>query len=77
MVTRMDSRGAPGWLIWSDFGSGQAPTVREFEPRFGLCADGSDAQSLEPASDSLSLPLSLSAPPLLVLGLSLLKINEH
>ena len=26
----------------SDFGSGYDPSVREFEPRIGLCADGSE-----------------------------------
>ena len=42
----------------SDFGSGHDLTVREFEPRVGLCADSS-AQSLEPVSDSVSPSLSL------------------
>ena len=42
------------------FGSGHDFTVREFEPCTGLCAD-----SWEPAWDSLS------APPLLLLSLSL------
>ena len=46
------------------FGSGHDLTVREFDLRVGLCAD-----SLEPAWDSLSL--SLSAPPLLALSVSL------
>ena len=45
----------------SNFGSGHDLTAREFEPRVGLCADGS-AQSLEPVSDSVSPPLSLSLP---------------
>ena len=45
-----------------DFGPGHDLTVREVEPRLGLCADGA-----EPAWDSLS-PL-LSVPPLLVLSL--------
>ena len=47
-------------------------TVREFEPHHGLCADSAGS-----AWDSLCP--SLSAPPLLVLSLSLslsLKINE-
>ena len=35
------------------------------------------AQSLEPASDSVSLFLSLSAPPLLALCLSVPQINKH
>ena len=49
-----------------DFLSGHDLTVRESESRIGLCAD-----SLEPAWDSLSLPLS--DPPLLMLSL---KINK-
>ena len=53
-----------------DFSSGRNLTVREFEPRFGLCAD-----SMESAWDSLSP--SLSAPSPLVLSLSLsFKINK-
>ena len=53
-----------------DFGSGQDLTVREFEPRFHLHADGTES-----AWDSLSP--SLSVPPLLMLSLSLsLKINK-
>ena len=48
------------------FGSGHDLTVREFEPRIGLCAD-----SAEPASGSL--PPSLSVPPLLAPFLSLSK----
>ena len=47
-----------------DFGSGRDLTVREFKPDAGLCAD-----SVEPASDSLSP--SLFAPPPHSLGLSL------
>ena len=42
------------------FGSGHDLTARAFEPRIGLCAD-----SVEPAWYSLSLSVSLSAPPLL------------
>ena len=54
-----------------DFGADHALTVYEFEPCVGLSAD-----SVEPAWDSLSL--SLTAPPLLVLCLSLShKINKH
>ena len=48
----------------SDFGSGHDLMVHEFEPFIGLCAD-----SVEPAWDSVSR--SLSAPPLLMLSLSL------
>ena len=55
-----------------DFSSGHELTVREIEPRVGLCVDSS-----EPAGDSLSP--SLSAPPLLMCTCSLslsLKINK-
>ena len=48
----------------SHFGSGHDLVVHEFKPRVVL-----RVQSLEPASDSVSP--SLSAPPLLVLALSL------
>ena len=66
---RMENRegrlgGSVGWV--ANFSSGHDLTVREFQPHVGLCADSS---SLEPASDSVSL--SLSAPPLLTLCLSL------
>ena len=47
-----------------DFGSGRDLTVCEFKPCLGLCADGS-----EPASDSLSLSLSLPLSPVLALSL--------
>ena len=56
-----------------DFGSGHDLWVREIEPCVQLYAD-----STEPAWDSLSP--SLTAPPLLILSLSLsisLKINEE
>ena len=53
-----------------DFGSGHDLRVREFEPPQQACA-----YCMGPAWDSLSP--SLSAPPLLVLSLSLsLKINK-
>ena len=64
------SRGA--WLaqlvkhLSFGFSMGHDVTVCEFELCIGLCAD-----RMEPAWDSLSLPLSLSVPPLLVLLLSL------
>ena len=48
------------------YGSGHHLTVREFEPRVRLCADGP-----EPAWDPLSLPLS--APPLLPFSLKIKK----
>ena len=38
-----------------DFGSGHDLPVRGFEPHVGLCADG-----VEPAWDSLSLPLKIN-----------------
>ena len=53
-----------------DLSSGRDLTVREIEPRLGLCAD-----SMVPALASVS-PY-LSAPLLLVLSLSLSKINKH
>ena len=53
-----------------DLSSGRDLTVREIEPRLGLCAD-----SMETALASVS-PY-LSAPLLLVLSLSLSKINKH
>ena len=42
--------GSVGWV--SDFGSCHDPTVSEFEPHIGLCADSS-----EPALDCVSLAL--------------------
>ena len=48
-----------------DFGSGHDLVLGEFEPGVGLWAD-----SAKPAWDSLYLPLSLSAPPLLALSLT-------
>ena len=54
-------RGSVGWV--SNFGSGHDLAAREFKPSVGFCAD-----SLEPASDSVSP--SLSAPPTLTLCLS-------
>ena len=53
----------------SNLGSAHDLTVCEFELRIGLCAD-----SLEPASDSVSP--SLSAPPLLALCLCLSLKNK-
>ena len=46
------------------FGSGHGLLVCEFKPRIGLCAD-----SVEPAWDSLCLPLPLP-PPVLSLSLN-------
>ena len=53
----------------SDFGSGHDLTGYDFEPHVRLWGSVLTAQSLEPASDSVSP--SLSAPPLLSLALSL------
>ena len=50
-----------------DFASGRDLAICEFEPCVGLCANSAD--SLELAWDFLSLPLS--APPQLMLSLSL------
>ena len=54
--------GAPGWLsprsvrvLTLDAGSGHDRTVRDMEPRVGLCADRA-----EPAWDSLSAPSQLA-----------------
>ena len=54
-----------------DFGSGHDLTVREFEPHVGLGAD-----STEPASDSLCLPLSLPLSRLCSLSLSQNKLKK-
>ena len=61
---------APGWLSWSDFGSGHNLTVLSSSPMLGSVLP---AQSLYPALDSVSP--SLSAPPPLTLCLSLK--NKH
>ena len=56
-----------GSVSWaSDFSSGHDLTVCEFEPRVGLCADAS-----KPGAASHSVSPSVSAPPLLMLCLSL------
>ena len=45
----------------SDFGSGHDVSVHEFEPRVGLCADGSEpGAALDPVSPSLSAPPPLA-----------------
>ena len=51
----------------SNFGLGHDLAVREFEPRTGLCADGSEPG----ACFRFCVSLSLSAPPQLALCLSL------
>ena len=63
--------GAPGWLRQLivpafDFSLGHDLTVPGFEPRIELCVD-----SMKPAWDSLSPPLSMSPSPALSLYLSL------
>ena len=65
------SPGAPGWLsrLRSDFGSGHDLTVCEFEPRVGLCADGS-----EPGA-CFGFCVSLSLRPFPTCSLS--QINKH
>ena len=55
----------------SDFDSGQDLVVREFEPRVGLWADGSEPGTCL----GFCVSLSLSAPPPLALCLS--KIKKH
>ena len=55
--------GSVGWA--SDFGSGHDLTVHEFEPRVGLCANSSEPEAC------FRFCVSLSAPPLLMLSLSL------
>ena len=62
--------GSVGWA--SDFGSGHDLTVREFEPRIGLWADGSEPG----ACFRFCVSLSLSAPPPFMLCLSVSKINK-
>ena len=61
--------GAPGGLrqLSADFGSGHDLTVREFEPRVGLCADSSEPGPCFRfcVSLSLTLPCSCSASPCL------------
>ena len=56
--------GSVGWA--SDFSPGHDLTVRGFESRVGLCADGSEAG----ACFRFCVSLSLSAPPPLALCLS-------
>ena len=53
------------------FGSGHDPIVGEFAFPIGLCAD-----SVEPAWDSLSLPLSPPLPPSLFLSINKLKTEK-
>ena len=52
----------------SDFGSSHDLVVHAFEPRVPMSGSVQTAQSLEPASDSVSP--SFSVPPLLMLCLS-------
>ena len=55
------------------FRSGHDLAVRGFEPRAGLCADSSEPG----ACFGFCVSLSFSALPLLILCLSLSKINKH
>ena len=62
-----------GSLSWaSDFGSGHDLTVHEFEPGIRLCADSSEPG----ACFGFCVSLSLSAPPLLMLCVSLSLNNK-
>ena len=54
----------------SDFGSGHDLTVHGLKPLIGLCAD-----SVEPAWDSLSLPVSCPS-PISALSLSQKQTNK-
>ena len=69
--------GVPGWLGWLsvDFGLGHDLVVCGLESHVGLCADSSEPG----ASFGFCVSVSLSVPPLLILGraLSLSKINKH
>ena len=63
--------GTVGWV--SDFGSGHDLMACEFEPHVRLCADSSELG----ACFRFCVSLSLSAPPLLILCLSLSLENKH
>ena len=62
--------GSVGWA--TDFSEGHDLSVFEFEPRVGFVLT---AQGLEPASDSVSPPLS--TPPLLTLFVCLSIIKKR
>ena len=62
--------GLVGWA--SNFGSGHDPAVCGFEPHVGLWADSSEPR----ACFGISVSPSLSAPPLLMLYLSLSGDNK-
>ena len=59
--------GSVGWA--SDFRSGHDLAVDEFEPRVGLCADGSEPGACLRFCVSLSLPLPRSCSVSLSLSL--------
>ena len=63
--------GSVGWA--SDFGSGQDLTVRELEPRVGLCAVSSEPG----ACFRFCVSFSLCPTPALSGSVSLSKINKH
>ena len=67
--------GCPGGSVGSasDFGSGHDLEVSGFEPHVGLCADSSEPE----ACFGFCVYVSLSARPLLMLSLSLSKVNKH
>ena len=68
-VRKKEGSWSPGGSVgsWSDFDSGHDLAIREFEPRVGLCADSSEPG----ACFGFCVCVSLSAPPSLVLSLSL------
>ena len=80
-IAELEVAGRGAWVAQSvkrptlGFRSSHNLRVYEFKPQIGLCTD-----SAEPPWDSLSVPLSLSlslsAPPLLRLSLSLSKTNK-
>ena len=72
---KISIRGAPGWRSWLGvrLQPGHDLAVREFEPRVGLWADGSEPG----ACFRFCVSLSVSAPPLFMLFLCLLQVNKH
>ena len=68
-------RGAPGWRsrLSVRLQPGHDLTVREFEPRIGLWADGSEPG----AYFRFCVSLSLCPSPIHAVSLSVSKINKH